>query len=117
MLRSLRKKKREGFASIVEVVVTSVIFVLATAGILSTVSMLKPHGRESSKKIEAAYIGKGIMDNLRKEVHATTGALFTGNLAVGTYNLAAIGNYTVGYVVTEPIPNLRRLTMTITWPD
>ena len=76
MLRNLKKERMEGFASIVEVAVTAVIFILATAGILSTVSMLKPHGRESTKKIEAAYIGKGIIDQLRKEVHATPGSLF-----------------------------------------
>ncbi|MCK5082364.1 MAG: hypothetical protein KAR31_05610 [Candidatus Omnitrophica bacterium] len=117
MLRGLKKARKEGFASIVEVAVTSVIFILATAGILSTVSMLKPHGEQSLKKIEAAYIGKGIIDELRQEVHASAGGLFGGNLALGVHNMTTVGDYTVSYIVTEPIPNLRRLTMNITWPD
>ena len=122
MLRSLKKEGKEGFASITEVVVTAVIFILATAGILSTVSMLRPLRWQSSKKIEAAYVGKGIMDDLRKEVHATTTAgeeLFGPNLALGVHNPPAIGDYTVTYTV-NPVagnPNLRKLTMDITWPD
>ena len=117
MLRNLKKERREGFASIVEVAVTAVIFILATAGILSTVSMLKPHGRESTKKIEAAYIGKGIIDQLRKEVHATPGSLFGSNLSIGTHTLTPIGDYNVTYVITAPTSDLRQLTMNITWPD
>jgi len=101
----------------VEVIVTAVIFVLATAGILSTVSMIKPQGTESSKKIEAAYVGKGVIDQLRKEVDASTwntGALKVG----GPYNWGGpTGDYTVSYTVTETDPTFRKLTMTITWPD
>ena len=117
MLQNLKREKVEGFASIVEVAVTAVIFILATAGILSTISMLKPHEQGSSKKIEAAYIGKGIIDTLRKDVHATSAGFFGTNLAVGIHNPPAVGDYTVTYTVTEPTPNLRQLTMNITWPD
>ena len=123
MLRSFKKNREEGFASIVEVAVTAVIFILATAGILSTVSMLRPHGQQSSKKIEAAYIGKGIMDDLRREVNATTTAgqeFFGPKLALGAYGPTVISGYTVNYTVAEANPgdpNLLKLTMTITWPD
>ena len=121
MLRDLRTKRAAGFASIVEVIVTTVIFILATAGILSTVSMLKPHARGSTKEIEAAYVGKAVIDQLRKQVAAADGGVFFGsNLSLGTHNLPPSGpngDYTVSYTVTEPIPNVRKLSMTITWPD
>jgi hypothetical protein len=117
-----KRKKQGGFASIVEVAVTAVIFILATVGIISTVSALKPHARESTKKIEAAYVGKGIIDELRKEVNAAPGGVFFGNnLSIGTHTRSAITTtgtaYTVTYDVTEPIPNVRKVTMTVTWPN
>ena len=117
---TIKDSEKKGFASIVEVIVTSVIFIIATAGIISTVAMLKPHGRGSAKRIEAAYIGKGIMDELRKDVHATTtvGQEFFGpGLTPGAHPAIVIGDYTVNYTVTAVNANLRKLTMTITWPD
>ena len=112
----LRDLKKSGFASIVEVIVTSVIFVLAAAGILTTVAMFKPHEQEASQKIEAAYIGKGIIDDLRKAVDATDWNDAGSDLAVGTYS-TTVGIYTIDYEVTEPNPSVRHLAMNITWPD
>ena len=116
MLRCLQKN---GFASITEIIVTSIIFVLATAGILSTLSMLRPEGGASTQKIEAAYLGKGIMDDLRKDVDAATWNDLTSRLAPGAHNLGQINGYTVSYTVTQlPAPaNVRRLDMNISWPD
>lgn len=121
MSERFKKNGKDGFASIIEVVITAVIFILATAGILSTISMLRPHGVESSRKIEAAYIGKGIIDDLRNEVHATTTPPYEywgPNLDpdAGTYTQTQ-GDYTISYDVTQVNPNLRKLDMTITWPD
>ena len=113
----LRDLKNKGFASIVEIIITSVIFVIATAAILSTVSQFRPHGQEASEKMEAAYIGKGILDDLRRQVSAedwTDDGI--GNLDPGPYSLVC-GIYTINYTISEPIADLRHLTMTITWPD
>jgi Tfp pilus assembly protein PilV len=110
VLRDLTKK---GFASIVEVIITSVIFVIAAAAVLSTTSQFRPQGQESSQKMEAAYIGKGIIDDFRQQVSAEDWN--TGNLAVGTRGLVN-GDYTINYTITEPIPDLRHITMNITWP-
>ena len=118
MSRRLNIKGPEGFGSIVEIVVTSIIFVVAAAGIMSTVSMPKPQTRESSKKVEAAYIGKGIIDEIRQEVSAAEGGVFFGSkLNVGTHSVGTTEGYTVNYTVTEPIQNVRKIDMTITWPD
>ncbi len=113
MLHDLKEK---GFASIVEVIVTSVIVVIAVAGISTTVSMLKPHGSNSSRKIEAAYIGRGIIDNLRQQISATGWNDPDSNLALGTYNFV-VDSYSVNYMISSPMADIRQLTMNITWPD
>ena len=114
MLRDLKDK---GIASIVEVIVTSVVFVIAAAGILSTVAMFRPQGQEASLKIEAAYIGKGVIDDLRQQVNAEDWFDPGSALEPGNYT-RTIGIYTVDYEITdEPSLGLRKLTMNITFPD
>ena len=113
MLRDLKDK---GIASMVEVIVTSVVFVVAAAGILSTVAMFRPQGKEASLRIEAAYAGKGIIDDLRQQVNAEDWGDPGSNLAPGTYT-TTIGIYTIDYEITEPTSGLRHLTMNITFPD
>ena len=113
MLRNLKDK---GIASIVEVIVTAVVFVVAAAGILSTVAMFRPQGKEASLKIEAAYIGKGIIDDLRQQVNAEDWNNTTSILWPGTYN-ATFGSFNIDYIITEPTSGLRYLTMNITYPD
>ena len=116
MLRCLQKN---GFASITEIIVTSVIFVLAAAGIMSTLAMLRPQGGGSRQKIVAAYLGKGILDDLRQDVDAATWNNPNSRLAPGTHNLGQINGYTVSYTITQlPAPeNGRRLDMTVSWPN
>lgn len=113
MLRSL---SHNGFASIVEVIVTSVVFVIAAAGIMTAVSLFKPQEKTSSRKMEAAYIGKGIIDDLRRQVSAEDWWTGGSNLDAGTYS-TTVNVYTVVYTITTPSPSYRHLTMNITWPD
>lgn len=117
----LRELKNEGFASIVEVIVTSVVFVIAAFGVLSTITMFKPHSEESSRTMEAAYIGKGIIDDLRQQVSAEDWNVPGSVLWPDTYSTTIVTdpggiNYTIDYVITD-VGLARRLTMTITWPD
>jgi Tfp pilus assembly protein PilV len=112
------KNRTEGFASMVEVIVTSVIFILAAAGILSSVAMLRPHGEVSSEKVEAAYIAKGLLDDLHEEIDATTWYANTGGLSLGAHPMPSIGAYTITYTVSATSdPDLRHLSVDITWPD
>ena len=113
----LRDLKNQGFASIVEIVVTTIVFVIAAAGILSTMIMFRPLGKEASLKVEAAYIGRGIIDDLRQQVNAEDWNDPGSSLAPGTYT-TTIGIYTIDYEITDE-PNLgyRKLTMNITYPD
>lgn len=110
----LRDLSNNGFASIVEVIVTSIIFVIAAAGIMSTLSILKPQETVSTEKMEAAYIGKAIIDDLRQQVDANTWYGGGGGLDVGSYSLTN-GIYSIDYQISEPSPLYRKLTMNITW--
>jgi len=111
----LRNLKNQGFASIVEIVVTTIVFVIAAAGILSTMIMFRPQGKEASLKIEAAYIGRGIIDDLRQQVNAEDWNSPGSSLEPGDYTVT-IGDYTVDYTIGAGT-DLRRLTMNITFPD
>lgn len=115
---------KKGFASILEVIVTSIIFLIAGYSVLNTISMLRPNSAESARKLEAAYIGKQIMEDLRKGVDAEFWSS-GGNLDVGVYNTTISGTYTtytVNYEIIE-VPGYpagegpRQLIMNITFPD
>lgn len=122
MLRTLREN---GFASVLEVIVTAVIFTLAAFGIMTTLSMLRPHNLEVSREVEAAYLAKNMMDYLRGEVDATEWAVNTGPLATGVTHSNTIGDYTLNWTLDEvnpsayPDPDLapRKLTMNVYYPD
>lgn len=121
MLKILKKK---GFASVLEVIVTAVIFMLAAFGIMTTVSMLRPHTLEVSREIEASYYAKNMMDYLRGQVDATAWEANTGPLATGITRSNAIGDYTINWSLTEVNPAdypaglaPRKLSMNVYYPD
>ncbi|MBI5149668.1 MAG: hypothetical protein HZA28_02715 [Candidatus Omnitrophica bacterium] len=121
MLRTLQKN---GFASILEVIITSIIFMLAAFGILTTVSMLRPAGQESFREVEAAYQAKNMMDYLRDQIDAATWGDNTGPLATDVMHSQTIGDYTVNWYVTEVNPAdypaglaPRKLSMNVYYPD
>lgn len=118
----LRTLKENGFASVLEVIVTAVIFMLAAFGILTTVSMLRPHTLETSREVEAAYHAKNMMDYLRGQVDAATWD--TGPLATGVVHSNTIGDYTINWELTDVNPAEypaglapRKLTMNVYYPD
>lgn len=95
MLKKL--KNNLGLASIVEVTVTAIIFMVAAAGIFSSISSLRPEGKGSADKLEAAYQGRQFLDEMRQNLSSTT---WTGQLAVGTYGPTPITNPTTGRTYT-----------------
>ena len=109
----LKVLKKDGFASLVEVLVTAVIFSLAAVGIYATIIMVTPDYEESHDRLTAIYHAKQIIEELRDEVDATTWNSVTSNLAVGTYS-KTFANYTIDWEI-EDIPGmgLRRLNMEI----
>lgn len=108
---------KNGMASMLEVVITTVIFTISAFGIFSTISMLQPQSAGSSQRLEAAYAGKAVLDQLREEVDASTWS--TGGLTPGAYGPTTTPDgYTISYTVSDVTGlGLRRVDMTITWPD
>lgn len=117
----LRIHKNQGFASMVEVIVTAIIFTIAAAGILTTVSMLKPHSAQSVRRLEAAYVGKSIIDELREQVDADTwNSAGVSDLETGVLFSDTIGIYNVIWWL-EDVPGsnggVRQLFMNVTYPE
>ena len=118
----LRIFKNGGFASLVEVIIASVIFTFAAIGIYMGIAALTPKSAQSAKKLQAAYVGKSVVDRLLSEVSATSwsggGNLdldrdYTLNNINGTgisvrYRLTALPGYPTG----EETPRILNMTVT-----
>ena len=103
---------------------TSVIFMLAAFGIMTTVSMLRPHDLQAYREVEAAYHAKNMMDYLRGQVDATQWEANTGPLATGVTHSNIIGDYTINWSLEEVNPSAyptglapRKLSMNVYYPD
>ena len=113
----LKALKQDGFASLIEVLVTAVIFVVASLGIFTAISMLRPHGIESAKKLEAAYVGKRMIEELEGKVDArmwdnSESPIFPGDhgdVITGMY-----ANYTVNWHI-EDAAGVRSLSMNVNY--
>lgn len=113
----LKIRTKKGFASLVEVIVTSVIFVLAAFGIFTTMTMLRPHTTESSRKLEATYVGKQMVEELEGKVDARMWNNSTSPIYPGAHNTYINGMY-ANYLVSWDIADLggvRSLNMSISW--
>jgi len=111
----LRLNKKDGFASFVEIIITSLIFIISALGIYITVSMLRPIGAESTKRLEAVYLGKELLDQFRAEVDARTWSA-SNHLNPGSSYSMTSGNYTMNWTVeTVPGLELRKVEMSITF--
>ncbi len=118
-----RRNKNTGF-TLVEIIVSSLIFAIAAAGVFATVSMLKQPTNVSSKEVTAAFIGKRILEDLRTQVDANNWN--TGELAIGTHppltgpTTPVIVNgisYAPSYVVSADSKgtSARKVVLNITW--
>lgn len=102
-----------------EVVIATLIFSLAMAGVFASISNLRQPAIESTQEVTAAFIGKRVLEDLRKDVSAATWN--SGNLAIGTYGpieAAKVGNqtYFYNYIVTsDPGTNARQVTLNVYW--
>jgi prepilin-type N-terminal cleavage/methylation domain-containing protein len=122
MLKELKKARRQnplnGF-TLVEVVVAAIIFAIAAAGMMATVSSLTTPAAESSREVTAAFIGKQILENLRRNVNAENWN--TGNLSTGFHPAFNTTINEVGYisryrVVADPAGTAgRQVILNVTW--
>lgn len=120
ILGKIRKKNtRIGF-TMTEVIIATLIFSLAMAGVFASISELRQPAVDSSQEVTAAFVGKRILEDLRSEVSAETWNS-TGNLIPGsTYtNTVVVGNttYTTSYTVTTDPDgtSARKVILNITW--
>lgn len=100
----LKLLKNEGFASILEVIVASVIFVVTALGVFSSIAMVRSQGGGSTQTLEALYIGKRVMDDLRAQVYGNLWAAGPlspgGNPYTQTVTVGA-RTYTVTYNMVD----------------
>ncbi len=117
MLRVLK----ENGQSMVEVIVTAIIFIIATVGIMSTLPVLAPKGKDVDKRITAAYIGKSVIEGLRNSIDPITWNDTNGPLAPGVMHTLFRGSnneYIINYYLVDlPGTNIRQVFMNIYYPD
>lgn len=114
---------KTGF-TLVEVIVATIIFLLAAAGLFATISALGKPSSVSEREMRAAMIAKSIIHDLRKEVDSDTWNF--GNLQAGaTYSApvtplfsAEIPYYATYTVEADPLGSrARRVTVNVTWEE
>lgn len=114
-----KKNKNTGF-TITEVIIATLIFSLAMAGVFASISQLRQPAVESSQEVTAAFLGKKILDDLRGDVNQDTWN--SGNLVAGTtygpYTQTIGGKaYFYSYdVIADPDgTRARQVTLNVTW--
>lgn len=115
---------KDGF-TMVEIIISALIFALAAAGIFATVSVLNQPVAETSDEVSAAFLGKQVLEDLRKQVGESTWDSGTLNPIGGNgygvyYSPSPIEidgvNYSWSYVVTQdPNTGARNVDLTVTW--
>ncbi len=107
---------KKGFGSIVEVVITAVIFSIAAIGIFASISTLRPDSIAVRKKLQALKIGQQVINELYNDIDATTWD--TGNLKTGVTHTQTIDVYSVSYTLTDVAGmDCRELNLTVNYPD
>ncbi len=105
--------------SMTEVIVASVIFVVASAGVLATIVQTRVSGRGSEARMVAGLCGKEILDSLNKSVAGSTWS--TGVLTLGAHavTVASYPNCTsmtsASYTVVAGFGTTRQVTVTVNW--
>ena len=101
MFKILSKK---AFASITEIIVTAIVFVVSSIGILSAITMVRPKGGDAVKRFQAAYIAKSMVDQIRSEIDGRTwnnsADIIPGGVQTRTFNPSSTNDtYTVKWKV------------------
>lgn len=113
---------QKAFASIVEVVITAIIFVIASLGIFTAISTLRPQGAQSVERLEAAYQAREFLEDLQSNLDTTSWGT-GGNLEVGTHSTTVTKNgttYTLTWTVSQaqdsggtPMPDVRKVDLQV----
>jgi Tfp pilus assembly protein PilV len=115
-MKNSRLNRCHGFASIVEVVIASVIFVVAAFGILTSVSAMRPEATISSERIQAVLAARGALEELRRSL--SPDVWNSGDLQIGTRNVPC-GAFTCTITVSAVGGGLndfvRQVDLTVTY--
>ena len=121
-LSILEKVKQEKGFTVVEVVVATLIFAIAATGLFAMVAGLQKQGVESSSgDVNAALVGKRVLENLRTSVDASTWNTVGGPFdpATNPHILPAVTvagiSYTPSYDVVSQPDGGRKVTLHMNW--
>ncbi len=116
--------KQMGF-SLVEVVVATLIFALAAAGIMATVAALSNPSRSVRSDVQAAFLAREVIEDLRGQVTATEWTNASGPFVQGADYGAAYPDvtdtaggvtYSREYTITDdPDTGGKFVDVTVTW--
>ncbi|HSA31039.1 MAG TPA: prepilin-type N-terminal cleavage/methylation domain-containing protein [Candidatus Omnitrophota bacterium] len=109
---------RNGF-SMVEVIVATLIFAMATAGILATLSALSRPAAESTREVQAAFIAQDIIESLRGQITTEAWVDPAGNFVNGgSYSKTIVKDdmpFLVVYNVTNDFTGAKEITVNVSW--
>jgi hypothetical protein len=75
--------------------------------------MLRPHGAEADRRLEAAYIGKRVIEELRGQVDTRMWNNAQSSLYPGSHS-KSIGDYTANWTVEDnPALGIRHISMEV----
>jgi len=108
--------------SLIEVLISAVLFSIAALGMFSTLSMMRVSSDVSDKRLGAAYFGRQCLEQLRAKVdqRAFSGADYTNELSLGVHNCPVDPNgvYSATYTVTEDATTkARKVNLSVTWNE
>lgn len=116
----MKNMRTSGF-TIIEVIVSTVIFTIVAAGLYASVSSLRKPAGDTTKTMNAALIGKNVLEDLRSRISASDwdsgGPLDPANSPYTLTPVILDGiTYTPSYIVNATDPSgARRVDVTVTW--
>ncbi len=116
MFKNLKNIKT-GF-SLVEVLVASILFLITVAGLFAAFSQSRVNSEHVDKRLQAAYIGRQVLEELRAKVDQRTWDVLNSDLSLGSHSMTR-NIFIINYVVSEDAsyPNTRKVVMNITWTE
>ena len=126
LLTQKNYNQEQGF-TITEVVVSALIFAVATAGVLATATTMRRPAVDSSEDVTAAFLAKRILDDLRSQLDSITwqnNGLFDIGKHYDKTNLPMLADIVVDGVTYRPSydvvtdPNgtqARKIELSIDW--
>ncbi len=108
------KKLNQNGVSLVEIIIAALIFTIAATGLLTTFASQRETSQRSQRKVQAAYYGRQVLEELRSKVDQRNWD--SGDLSEGVHTLSS-GQYNATYTVTATANGGRKVDLNITWNE